>query len=126
MAVRRTDRLNSLLKEVISEVLRKDLHHLSHVSDMIAIMSVDITRDLSFAKVYVSVIGNQRIKEETVKGLNQHAGQIAYCSSKKVVMRIFPKLQFILDEGLEKQMRIHDILAKVMPDGPPSDPEHHE
>lgn len=115
MASRRVFRLNSLLKEVISEVLRQDIHHIAGIGGMISVTSVEITADLSFAKVFVSVIGDEKAKKAALSGLNANAGQIGYRTAKKVVMRAFPKLTFYLDEGLEKQLRICEILAKVSP-----------
>ena len=115
MSTRRVLRINSLLKEVISEVLRKDLHHALPAGDLLSITSVDITSDFSYAKVYVSFIGELAAKEQMVATLNKIAGQIAHLSMKKVRLRVFPKLSFFLDEGLEKQLRICEILAKVAP-----------
>ncbi len=112
---RRVPRLNSLLKEVISEVLRKDLHHLTGVAELLTVMSVEITADLSLAKVFISVIGDQKAKQATCDALNGAAGMIAHVAMKKVVLRTFPKLHFYIDEGLEKQLRICEILEKVAP-----------
>lgn len=117
MSSRRVLRLNSLLKEVISEVLREDLHHEIKEISLLAVTSVEITADLSYAKVFISVIAEQSVKEHTCAQLNRISGQIAHLAMKKVCMRIFPKLSFFLDEGLEKHMRICDVLAKVLPEG---------
>jgi len=115
MTSRRVSRLNSLLKEVISEVIRRDLHHSLDNSEMMTITSVEITSDLSFAKVFVSLIGDERAKEKLCNDLNEMAGQIGRAAFRKVVMRTFPKLHFCIDEGLEKQLRICDILTEVLP-----------
>ena len=112
---RRVPRLNSLLKEVLSEVLIRDLHHIPGKSDFLTITSVEITADLSFAKVFISVIGEPSVKEATCDALNRMANVIAYTAFKKVTMRIFPKLKFYLDEGLEKQLKICELLSKVAP-----------
>lgn len=112
MAKQRTDRLNSLLKEVISEVIRRDVNN-PHVNELLTITRVDITRDLHFAKVYVSVIGTAEKKAETLSALKDAAGFIAIQSSRKVVMRYFPSLTFILDDSVEKHMRIEELLHKI-------------
>jgi ribosome-binding factor A len=108
----RTDRLNSLLKEVISEVIRRDVRN-PHVNELVGVTRVDITKDLHHAKVYISVIGTDQQKEETIRALNSAAGFIAVNSSKKVVMRYFPELTFILDDSVEKHMRIETLLAEI-------------
>ncbi len=110
---KRTVRLNSLLKEVISEVIHRDLHHVPHVNEFITITAVDITSDLSYAKVFVSVIGDQKQKKLAVQALQEKAGTIARMSSKKVVMRHFPELTFEIDSGLEKQLHMEEVFSKL-------------
>jgi ribosome-binding factor A len=112
MARNRTDRLNSLLKEVISDVVRREVRN-PHVNELMTITRVEITKDLHYAKVYVSVIGSETEKQETLAALNSAAGFIAVNSSKKVVMRYFPALTFILDDSVDKHMRIETILGKL-------------
>ena len=92
------------------------MHHEIDRGDLLAITSVEITPDLSLAKVFFSFIGDQKAKEHACHQLNQISHQIARLAMKKVRLRIFPRLTFYLDEGLEKQMRIADILAQVLPD----------
>ena len=112
MKSKRVDRLNSLLREVISEVITKDLSN-PNVSKFTTVTSVDITKDMKYAKVQISVIGSQEEKEKTIKALNQAAGFISVNSSKKVVMRYFPQLTFELDTSLDKHMKIDEILKDI-------------
>lgn len=112
MVKQRTDRLNSLLKEVISDVIRKDVRN-PHVNELITVTRVEITKDLRYAKVYISVIGNETDKEETLKALQTAAGFIAVTASKKVVIRYFPELTFKLDDSVDKHMRIEKLLGEI-------------
>ena len=112
MSTKRTKRLNSLLKEVITEVVRNDVNN-PKVSELVTITEVDITKDLHHAKVYVSVIGTQQEKEETLEALQSAAGFISVLSSKKVVMRHFPSLQFKLDDSVDKHMRINSVIKEI-------------
>lgn len=112
MTRNRTDRLNSNLKEVISEVIRQEVRN-PHVNELLTVTRVDITKDLRYAKVYVSVIGSETEKQETLGALNSAAGFIAVNASKKVVMRYFPELKFILDDSVQKHMRIESLLGKL-------------
>jgi ribosome-binding factor A len=111
-ATRRTHRLNSLLKEVISEVIRKDVGH-PKVSSLVTVTEVDITKDLTLAKVLISVIGTDAEKQETIKALQSAAGYIAVLASKKVVLRHFPSLTFKLDESVDAHLRINSILKDI-------------
>jgi ribosome-binding factor A len=112
MVKNRVARLNSLLKEVISEVIHRDVRN-PHVNQFVSVTSVDITSDLQHAKVYISIIGTPQEKEETIQALQSAAGFIAIQSSRKVTMRYFPTLTFKLDNSVEKQMRIDSLLGQI-------------
>lgn len=105
-------RLNSLLKEVISEVITREVRN-PRVNSLVTITSVDISKDLHHAKVYVSVIGTPQEKEETIDALQSAAGFIAVNASKKVVMRYFPALVFKLDSSVDQHMRIDSLLGQI-------------
>lgn len=112
MVKNRVARLNSLLKEVISEVIHRDVRN-PHVNQFVSVTSVDITSDLQYAKVFISVIGTPKEKDETILALQSAAGFIAIQSSKKVVMRYFPTLTFKLDTSVDQQMRIDSLLGQI-------------
>jgi ribosome-binding factor A len=112
MVKNRLVRLNSLLKEVLSEVIHKDVRN-PHVHKFVSVTRVEITADLQHAKVYISVLGDDKEKQETLTALQSAAGFIAVHSSKKVVMRYFPELLFKLDTSLEQQLRIEELLYKI-------------
>lgn len=105
-------RLNSLLKEVISEVITKEVKN-PDVSTFVTVTEVEITSDSHHAKVFISVLGNAEEKKKTLEALESGAGYIAVRASKKVVLRIFPSLTFFLDTSLDKHFRIDEILQDI-------------
>lgn len=109
---KRTDRLNSLLKQVISEVITRDVRN-PKVNTLITITSVDISKDLHNAKVYVSVIGTTKDKKQTLEALQSAAGFISVHASKKVVLRYFPSLTFYLDASVDEHLHIDTLLEKI-------------
>jgi len=109
---RRTARLNSLLREVISEVIHREVGN-PNISQLITITKVEITTDLHHAKVFFSVIGPDIEKEHTLQALQSAAGYISVLASKKVVMRFFPELTFKIDDSVEHHMRVEEILQKI-------------
>lgn len=112
MVIKRTDRLNSLLKEVISEVIKRDVRN-PHVSELLTVTRVEISKDLHYAKVFISVIGTEQSKLETIQALNTASGFIAIHASKKVVMRYFPALTFKLDDSVDRHMKIETLLHQI-------------
>jgi ribosome-binding factor A len=112
MGHRRLDRLNSLLKEVISDVIRTEVKN-PHLSPLFTVTEVDITKDLQHAKVYISVIGSKQEKTKTLAILQSAAGFIRSIATKQIVIRYFPELTFLLDESLEKQIHMEELLYKI-------------
>lgn len=112
MVKKRIERLNSLIKEVISEVVMRDVRH-PKLSKLVTITRVDISSDLHYAKVYISVIGTQEEKDQTLEALQSAAGFIAVNASKKMVMRYFPELTFRLDTSADQYARIDTLLGKI-------------
>lgn len=112
MGGKRTDKLNSLLQEVISEVIRQSVRN-PHVHELVSVTKVEITKDLTLAKVYISVIGTDEDKLKTVHALQSAAGFIAVNASKKIVLRHFPELTFKIDDSVEKQIRIDNVIHKI-------------
>lgn len=122
MTIQRTDRLNSSLREVISDVIKRQVRN-PHVNELMTVTRVQITKDLHYAKVFVSVIGTEQQKAETIKALQSAAGFIAVNASKEVVMRYFPELTFKLDDSADKQMRIDDLLGEISKERETREPE---
>lgn len=109
---KRPKRLNSLLKEVLSEVIHKEVKD-PRLHPLVSVTEVDISNDLQHAKVYISVIGTQTEKESSLAVLQSAAGFIAISASKKVTMRYFPALTFKLDTALEQHLHIESLLYKI-------------
>ncbi len=108
----RSARLNSLLREVLSEVIMREIKD-PRVKGIITVTNVDISKDLHHAKVLISVIGTKEEKTKTLEALESAAGFIAVQASKKVVMRYFPTLVFKLDNSVDQQMKIDALLGEI-------------
>lgn len=113
----RTLRLNSLLKEVIADVIQREVKN-PRVHELLTVQRVAVARDLKHAKVYVTVMGSEEERTRTLKALTSASGFIAIAASKKVVMRYFPALTFVLDDTLDKELRIEALLDRVAKETP--------
>ncbi|MBF8262654.1 MAG: ribosome binding factor [Parachlamydiales bacterium] len=112
MKKQRLDRVNSLLKEVIWEVIQKDVRN-PHINIFVTVTKVDTSADLHHAKVYISLIATDAEKAKILQALQTAAGFIAVNASKKVQIRYFPQLTFFLDNSADEHMRIDKILGKI-------------
>ena len=113
---RRTDRLDEQFREEIGKLLQKGLKD-PRVSSLASITRVNITEDLSYAKILVSVMGTDKEKRDTLVGLNNSAGFIRGVLGKALKIFKVPELKFVLDENLEHAMHIEDILAELKQKG---------
>lgn len=112
MKKNRINRINSLLKEVLFEVIQKEVRN-PHVTTFVSVTQVETSLDLHHAKVYVSMIGTDQEKEQVLLALQSAAGFIAVNAAKKVELRYFPNLTFKLDRSADDHMRIEKILADI-------------
>ncbi|MEL7607928.1 MAG: 30S ribosome-binding factor RbfA [Bacillota bacterium] len=108
----RYDRMNEEIKKAISEVLRemKD----PRIAAMTTILAVEVTNDLKWAKVRVSVYDqDQEAREETVAALNHASGFIARELGRRVQLRNIPRFKFLLDNSIEYSVHISKIIREI-------------
>ena len=112
MKKNRLARVNSLLKEVIFEVIQKEVRN-PNVTTFVTVTDVDTSADLHHAKVSISLICSEEEKSRVLTALNSAAGFIAVHAAKKVQLRYFPALSFKLDTSIEEHMKIQKILGDI-------------
>ena len=106
-------RLGEQIRDEISKMLIGGHIKDPRVSTFLSINHVEVTRDLSYAKVYVSSFMQDKSIEKGVKGLQSAAGYIQTALSKKLSLRQFPKLTFIVDtsikDGIEMVQKLNEL-----------------
>jgi ribosome-binding factor A len=107
----RIERVQELLKEVISEVMRelKDPR-----VGFATITDVVVSPDLRHAKIYVSILGKEEDRQGTMIGLNNARGFIRREISKNIRLKHIPDLTFHFDESIERGVRVVHIIHEVM------------
>lgn len=98
----RIQRLNDQLRDEISQLIMKGEVKDPRVNTFLSINRVEVTNDLSYAKAYVSTFLTDNQLRVGVDGLNAAAGFIQREIAKKLRIRQFPKLQFVVDSGMKK------------------------
>jgi ribosome-binding factor A len=110
----RIERLNSLLRQEISDLLQREVKD-PRIGNFVSITSVEISPDLSFARVFVSRFGTDAEKQETLSALTSAAGFIRHELSERMKARRIPELSFRLDNTIEKAdhvLRLIDQLSE--------------
>ena len=111
MAKKRTPRLNEQLRREIIDLVRNQAR--DPRIGMVSVTDVAVAPDLGSAKVYVTVLGEEDEKVETVKGLKAAAPFIRSELGRRLTIRQIPELRFELDQTLEHAHRIEQLLGVV-------------
>lgn len=114
MASHRISRINEQLKREITRIIRDEVK--DPRIGFITLTGVEATRDLSFARVHVSVLGEEEEKRDTLDGLAAAAGFIRGELGRRLHMRRVPELRFELDRGVDHARRVDRLLKEVLPD----------
>ena len=111
MAKERINRMNEELHREIAGIVRelKD----TRIPVMTSVVGVSVTNDLSYAKVYVSVMGNDEVQKNALAGLRSAAGFVRREVGRRVQIRHTPEILFELDHSIEHGAHINDILKKL-------------
>ena len=111
MAGYRIDRITEDIKRELVHILRevKD----PRVSDMLTVVKVDLSNDLSYCKVYVSEVGGIEAAKESVKGLKAASGFIRKRLGASLHLRKVPELRFVADDSIEKGFALFDKLKTI-------------
>lgn len=112
MAKYRSGRINEEFKREISNIIRNDIKD-PRLSAMVSVTDVDVTKDLRYAKVYISVFGNEESKNSTLTALKSSAGFIRREIGHKINLRYTPEIIIELDESIEKGMHIDMLLHDI-------------
>ena len=80
---------------------------------MISVTGVEVTPDLKFCKVYISVLGDEEAKADTMAGLKSAAGFIRRELARTVNLRNTPELKFVMDQSIEYGMKMSKLIDEV-------------
>ncbi|MBD5410259.1 MAG: 30S ribosome-binding factor RbfA [Treponema sp.] len=106
----RMQRLNGQLRDEISKILLHEDIKDPRISTFLSINRVEITKDLRYAKVFVSSFLSDAQLEKGVDGLNSAAGFIQCVIAKKLRIYQFPKLTFYVDKAMKDGFRMVETL----------------
>lgn len=119
MAKYRNNRINEEMRKEVSNIIRDDIRD-PRLSAMISVTRVDVTKDLRYAKVFISLFGNDESKKNTLDALKNSAGFIRREIGHRVNLRYTPEIIIELDNSIEQGMHIDALLHQI------KEKEHHD
>lgn len=113
MPSRRASRVNDLLREELSDLIRRQLRD-PRLAEVVSITQVDISADFRTAKVFVSTLGDEAEKEQTLQALRAAAGFLHRALKPRLSLRTVPFLTFIKDDSIEDAARMLALINEVV------------
>jgi len=111
MSKQRARRVSEELKKEVSIILRDQVK--DPRMGFITITSVDVSNDLSDAKIYFSVLGEAHDIEETIKAFESAKGYIRREIGQRIQLRHVPEIRFIYDHSIEQGSHIDSLLEQI-------------
>jgi ribosome-binding factor A len=110
MAADRMRRVNEAVREVLSARIAEGLK--DPRIGFVTVTAVDTSSDLRHARVFVSVLGDDTARDETLDGLSSAHGVLQAAIASELRMKRTPTLQFVFDESIHRGMRISELLEE--------------
>jgi len=107
----RLNRVSQLFKREISKIIQYDLKDPS--LGFITVTCVKVNSDLSLAKVYISIMEDDKRKKETFNTINRAASFIRRLLANRIRMRSIPYLRFYEDKTISKRQRLEELFEKI-------------
>lgn len=111
----RPERVGEAIKEEISDILRNEIK--DPRIGFVSVVEVEVSPDLRHAKVYVSVLGDDEARVQSLKGLESATGFIRSEIGRRIRLRHTPEILFRLDKSIEHGVKIARLLNEIRPDG---------
>jgi ribosome-binding factor A len=108
----RIERLDSLIRQEISQLLQRQVKD-PRLGNFVAVTEVSVSPDLKYAKVFVSCIGNEEVKQETLSGLEAASGFLRRQLAKRLRLRRIPELSFHWDDSIERGTHLLQLIDEV-------------
>lgn len=113
MQYKRKQRVAGLIKVNLSQIIQREIA--GKLPGMATIMHVDLSDDLKYAKVKVSMYGSDEAREKSFAILKRETKNLRKQLGQMLTLRHNPVLTFIEDSSLDHAFRIDEILAKIHP-----------
>jgi ribosome-binding factor A len=121
MPSRRLEKAAEAIREVVSMAILTELQD-PRIRD-VTVTHVEVSPDLRYAKVHVSVMGDETRQKLSLRGLQSAAGFLQAKIAERIDIRYTPKLNFMLDQGVKRSIAVAKILREVLPPEPSPAPD---
>ncbi len=112
-------RINMEVQRELSEIIRTQVKDRALEGVMVTVVAAEVTPDLKYCKVYVSILGSEEAAAEALAGLKRAVGFIRKELASRINLRNTPELKFILDQSIEYGVHMSKLIDDVTGSGNP-------
>ena len=109
----RPERVAQRMRREIASILERDLRDPRLQGRFVSVTDVEVTEDLSMARVYVSVLEGGPPREQALEALQSAAGYVRHALAPRLGLREMPEIRFVLDTSIERGARVEDLLRRI-------------
>lgn len=113
MSTRRTAKVAQAIRQVVSSAILFELR--DPRVKYVTVLHVEVPSDLRTAKVYISIMGDEKAQRLTLKGLEAARGWIQSRIADELQLRLTPVLTFVVDPGIKKSIEVSKLLREINP-----------
>jgi ribosome-binding factor A len=113
MPASRKIRLGETLRAELSSVIRTELRDPRFTAGLLSITDVDVSADLKYATVYVSIYGEENVKQDMLKALKGAAGLLRAELGRTKAFKAVPELTFRYDDSIEKGVELYRAIESA-------------
>ncbi len=107
----RSNQVSEELRKIVSMIFLDELSHAG--LGFVTITRIDLTGDLRYARIYYSVLGDEKQVRATQAALDENMGFIKKLTVERINMKFAPEIKFELDKSIESSFKIDEILKKI-------------
>lgn len=112
---RRNRRVGDLIQRELAQLMQRESNKLRGIpgATLVTVAKVDVSPDLSQAKIYVTTLDDSAERSQMLAGLNEQAGHFRHELAQMLRMRTMPKLKFVYDEAQERGTRLSRLIDSL-------------
>ncbi len=110
---RRVEKVSAFIRREMSELLMNEVRDERLQQTMITITEVEVSGDLQYCKIFVSLFGRETEKADVLSALEAATGFFKGELTRRLKMRRAPEIVFKLDRGMEKAASVMEVLSKL-------------
>lgn len=105
-------RINGEVQKVLADIIRGQIKD-PRISPVTSVVAVEVSPDLKNAKVWISTLGDEKAREDTLAGLKSAEGYIRNQLAKEINLRNTPQITFVMDQSIAYGVSMSKLIDEV-------------